>query len=44
MNLHHTYACHGLGKANVKDFCISVKYIFIVFLFIIICQAMIHYD
>ncbi len=34
MNLHHTYACHGLGTAYVKDFCIVIKYIFINCIFI----------
>jgi hypothetical protein len=25
MNLHHTNACHGLGKAYVKNFYILIK-------------------
>ena len=25
MILHHTNACHGLGAAYVKDFCISIN-------------------
>ncbi len=33
MNLHHVLK-HRLGKAFVKDFCISIKYIFINYIFI----------
>jgi hypothetical protein len=43
MNLHHTNDWHGLGKANVKDFCISIKYIFINCNFIYY-KAVIPYD